>query len=253
MGKEHMGCCCEAHTGNMGEEKLPPKRNIITLIGSTTFKDDFIKIAKEYTLKGYVVLHTDCFSHTDGDEYDDDEIKTLYQVSKDRIRLSDSVVVIDRDGYIGDSSLAEIQFARVLGKPVFYYYGSGNMSETMVHSAGITHGVDFVTISGGRQSGKTSMLIMLSNETKIPIVTMDYAVSKYIATRAKEMMEDIPEVFVYDGEDIIRNYPDEYGDTACFSKLLPGSTYYSDGVYIADQWKLREKGYILAGTVVSWV
>ena len=36
---------------------------VITLCGSTKFKDEFMRVQKELTLKGYIVLSVGCFSH----------------------------------------------------------------------------------------------------------------------------------------------------------------------------------------------
>lgn len=38
----------------------------------------------------------------------------------EKIKMSDEIFVINKDGYIGERTAIEIQFARSLGKPVSY-------------------------------------------------------------------------------------------------------------------------------------
>ena len=40
---------------------------------------------------------------------------------KERIRISDAILVVDIDHYIGSSTQGEIEFARALGKEIIYY------------------------------------------------------------------------------------------------------------------------------------
>lgn len=42
------------------------KYKVITLCGSTRFKDDFIKVQKELTLKGNIVISVGLFEHSGG-------------------------------------------------------------------------------------------------------------------------------------------------------------------------------------------
>jgi len=44
-----------------------PDYPIITLCGSTRFKDDFILVQKELTLQGYIVISVGLFGHS-GDQ-----------------------------------------------------------------------------------------------------------------------------------------------------------------------------------------
>lgn len=40
---------------------------IITLCGSTKFKDEFMEAQKELTLEGHIVISVGCFGHADPD------------------------------------------------------------------------------------------------------------------------------------------------------------------------------------------
>lgn len=98
----------------------PRKHKVITLCGSTKFKDDFMRIQQELTLKGYIVLSVGVFVHDNNVEVTEKQKKELDEIHKDKIRMSDAIYVIDRDGYIGDSTKSEIEFAKNLNKTIYY-------------------------------------------------------------------------------------------------------------------------------------
>ena len=96
---------------------------IITLCGSTRFKDDFIKAQKELTLKGNIVLSVGLFGHSgDKEVWEGSNKEMLDRIHKEKIRMSDAIYVINKDGYIGESTKQEIEFAKEFGKEVLYMY-----------------------------------------------------------------------------------------------------------------------------------
>ena len=85
---------------------------VVTLCGSTKFKDEFIDCEYKLALKGFCVLSVSLFGHADHPEVFDPHIKnTLDAVHKQKIRMSDMIFVINKDGYIGDSTKSEILYA----------------------------------------------------------------------------------------------------------------------------------------------
>lgn len=96
---------------------------VITLCGSTKFKDYFIKAQKDLTLQGYIVLSVGMFSHS-GDELPNDEQtkKMLADLHKKKIDMSDEIMVINVDSYIGESTKSEILYAAQQGKVVRYLF-----------------------------------------------------------------------------------------------------------------------------------
>ena len=94
------------------------KRKIITLCGSSRFKDVFYKVASEYTLMGYIVLIPHCYFE-DNDRPDLKDV--LVGVHRDMISMSDEVLVINPGGYIGESTKEEIKWAEAQNKVVKYY------------------------------------------------------------------------------------------------------------------------------------
>lgn len=101
---------------------------VITLCGSTRFKDDFMRVQKELTLKGNIVISVGLFGHSGDDEVWDgmDEgalSKTkemLDDMHKRKIDMADEIFVINVGGYIGDSTRSEIEYAVKNGKKVNY-------------------------------------------------------------------------------------------------------------------------------------
>ncbi len=101
---------------------------VITLCGSTRFKDDFMRVQKELTLKGNIVISVGLFGHSGDDEVWDgmDEgalSKTkemLDDMHKRKIDMADEIFVINVGGYIGNSTRSEIEYAVKNGKKVNY-------------------------------------------------------------------------------------------------------------------------------------
>ena len=104
------------------------KYPVITLCGSTRFKDELIETQKRLTLEGNIVISVGLFGHSGDDEVWDgmDEgtvSKTkemLDDMHKRKIDMSDSIYVINVGGYIGDSTRSEIEYAKAHGKEVRY-------------------------------------------------------------------------------------------------------------------------------------
>lgn len=95
------------------------KYNIITLCGSTRFKDEFERVNKELTLAGNIVISVGCFGHA-GDIFTDEQKIMLDDIHKAKIDLADEIFVINVGGYIGNSTRSEIEYARQHGKIVRY-------------------------------------------------------------------------------------------------------------------------------------
>lgn len=98
---------------------------VITLCGSVRFKDEFIRVQKELTLKGNIVISVGMFGDTDifcnMDEETIAKTKTmLADMHKRKIDMADEIFVINVDGYIGESTKSEIKYAEEKGKKVNY-------------------------------------------------------------------------------------------------------------------------------------
>lgn len=95
------------------------KYKVITLCGSTRFKEDFERINKELTLHGNIVISVGCFGHA-GDVFTDEQKVMLDDIHKRKIDMADEIFVINKDKYIGASTRSEIEYAISHNKPVRY-------------------------------------------------------------------------------------------------------------------------------------
>ena len=97
------------------------KYKVITLCGSTKFKDKFMEIQKILTLKGNIVISVGLFSHSGDDEVWSENIKEMLDdIHKVKIDMSDEIFVINVNGYIGESTRNEIEYAKSKGKVIRY-------------------------------------------------------------------------------------------------------------------------------------
>ena len=104
------------------------KYKVITLCGSTRFKDEFIDAQKRLTLQGNIVISVGLFGHSgDSEVWENMDEGTLTEtkamlddIHKRKIDMADEIYVINVGGYIGTSTKSEIEYARLLGKTIRY-------------------------------------------------------------------------------------------------------------------------------------
>lgn len=104
------------------------KYKVITLCGSTRFKDEFMEAQKRLTFEGNIVISVGLFGHAgDAEAWENmDEgalTKTkemLDDMHKRKIDMADEIYVINVGGYIGSSTKSEIEYAKAAGKEILY-------------------------------------------------------------------------------------------------------------------------------------
>ncbi len=114
--------------GYIGRLEMIGDYKIITLCGSTRFKDEFMKAQKRLTLEGNIVISVGLFGHSGDDEVwenmDEGTLtktkEMLDDMHKRKIDMADEIFVINVGGYIGDSTKSEIEYAMKTGKPIRY-------------------------------------------------------------------------------------------------------------------------------------
>lgn len=110
---------------------LPPKKEkrkekVITLCGSTRYKDEFFAALENLTLAGNIVMLPGYFGHQEGAIPISETVKeNLDALHKKKIDMSDAIYVINKDGYIGESTKSEITYAIAHGKEILYYENGG--------------------------------------------------------------------------------------------------------------------------------
>lgn len=111
--------------------KFVAKPKVVCLCGSTRFYKQFVEANFTETMCGNVVLTVGFFANADPSDWQlkvhgetigitpQDKIK-LDELHKRKIDLADEILVLNVDGYIGESTRSEIDYAISCRKPVRY-------------------------------------------------------------------------------------------------------------------------------------
>ena len=95
------------------------KYKVITLCGSTKFKEEYLDAQKRLTLEGNIVISVGLFGHSGDNEVWSEGTKVMLDdMHKRKIDMADEIFVINVGGYIGDSTRSEIEYAKSTGKRV---------------------------------------------------------------------------------------------------------------------------------------
>ena len=97
------------------------KYKVITLCGSTRFKEQFLEAQKRLTLEGNIVISVGLFGHSGDDEvWAPGTKEMLDDMHKRKIDMADEIYVLNVGGYIGESTRGEIEYAKKNGRAVRY-------------------------------------------------------------------------------------------------------------------------------------
>ena len=92
----------------------------VTICGSMKFAKEMQRIAGILAIdKGWCVLQ--CVYDLDFANLTSEDLNSLKNEHLKRIELSDAIYVVNIDGYIGNSTKLEIEYATQLGKEVIYH------------------------------------------------------------------------------------------------------------------------------------
>lgn len=94
---------------------------VITVCGSLKFKKEMIEIAEKMTLLGNCVITPNELPKSNKEAYTKEEIIMIDKMHKEKIKLSDAILVVNVNNYIGNSTKSEIEFAKSLNKEIIYY------------------------------------------------------------------------------------------------------------------------------------
>ena len=97
------------------------KYKVITLCGSTKFKDQYLEVQKRLTLEGNIVISVGLFGHSGDDEVWTEGTKAMLDdMHKRKIDMADEIFVINVGGYLGESTRGEIEYAKSKGMVLRY-------------------------------------------------------------------------------------------------------------------------------------
>jgi hypothetical protein len=93
---------------------------IITICGSTRFRDEMLQVAEQLTLQDHIVLMPNVFHHADELQLTTEDKIKLDNLHKQKIDMSDGIFVVNVDNYIGESTYGEIDWARRHQKGIWF-------------------------------------------------------------------------------------------------------------------------------------
>lgn len=130
----------------MGTNERP---EIVVLCGSTRFYDYFQKANYDLTMQNKIVLSVGFYPHAkaehghgEGVGHDSAEKTMLDELHKRKIDLADRVLVLNVNGYLGESTKSEIRYAwSIAHKPVsFIWHMPDEHHDGRIHGLCREHG-----------------------------------------------------------------------------------------------------------------
>lgn len=96
------------------------KRKVVTLCGSTKFREQFHMANAQLTMAGYIVLSVGFFMHVEPDKAGvlPEQKVQLDLLHFDKIAMSHGIYVVNVAGYVGASTMREIAYAVARGKTI---------------------------------------------------------------------------------------------------------------------------------------
>ena len=95
------------------------RRKIITICGDSKYKEEILRKAEEYTLRGYMVFTRNVFFNPNEELLDEEKFQ-IEVLQKDKILISDAIFVYNKDKYIDGFTELEIGYAKEHNKDVIY-------------------------------------------------------------------------------------------------------------------------------------
>lgn len=211
------------------------KYKVITLCGSTRFKNEFYEAQKKLTLEGNIVISVGLFGHAgDSEVWDGMDEGTLSKTKemlddmhKRKIEMADSIYVINVDGYIGESTKSEIAYAKKHGKKVRYLVEPGTEPEhylfvikEYLEKRHIEYNADVISSITERKNGKVFV-------KRDHIRAMIYALltNQTVWSRIQPFLPSIDKIFHdYDADYIKGQNPDDLAEELFYLKCGNMST-----------------------------
>ena len=94
------------------------KPKVVAIIGSSKFKDQHLGAAQRETLAGNIVLQPGFYHHVDRVPLRGTQKEMLDNLSFEKVRMADEVLVVNPKGYIGETTQRLISLALSLSKPI---------------------------------------------------------------------------------------------------------------------------------------
>lgn len=118
LGIEIIEMARDLYPDSVFTSKHAKKKEIVTVCGSTRFHKEMNEYALDMTKKGFLVLYP-MFAKEEIADLEGYR-KELEEQHKQRIQMADLVFVFNKDGYIGQHTQEEIDFAMRIDKEIDY-------------------------------------------------------------------------------------------------------------------------------------
>lgn len=108
-------------------------KGVITLCGSTRFYKTFDYVCYQLTLNDWAVFTIGTMMNKDSELKEvDKKTKDLFdKLHREKILMSEAIFVVDPNGYTGEQTKAEIDFAIENGRDV-YWYSKGDLAKLAI-------------------------------------------------------------------------------------------------------------------------
>lgn len=90
---------------------------IVTICGSMKFIDKMKEVATRLEIENKYIVIQCVYTN---DKLNEEEQQILSELHYKKINISDAIYVVNVNGYIGSSTIKEIQYAKTLGKEIMY-------------------------------------------------------------------------------------------------------------------------------------
>ena len=94
---------------------------IITVCGSYKYKKEMTEITEKMAFLGNCMITPIDLSKQSKEAYTKEQLEILGKMHKEKIRISDAILVVNVGGYLGKNTRSEIEYAKELGKEIIYY------------------------------------------------------------------------------------------------------------------------------------
>lgn len=94
---------------------------IITVCGSYKFKKEMTEITEKMAFNGNCMITPIDLSKQEKEVYTKEQLEILGKMHKEKIKMSDAILVVNVGGYIGKNTQSEIDYAKSLSKEIIYY------------------------------------------------------------------------------------------------------------------------------------
>jgi hypothetical protein len=94
------------------------KNKLLVIVGSLKFWDKVQEMYEKLELEGYAVIGIT--PHIKAEDYTFEEENLLDELQMSKIEKADGIFVINVNGYIGNSTKKEIEFAKSKKKEIIY-------------------------------------------------------------------------------------------------------------------------------------